>query len=75
VRLGPDAAAFTGTYAIPHRTPAGTPHTLAGAWTFVFRRAGVRWVIVQEHLSDVPRATPGGRAPVAQAPAADARAP
>lgn len=70
VRLGPDAAAFTGTYAIPHRTPEGRPHTLAGAWTFVLRRAGAGWVIVHEHLSDVPRpvprpdarppATPGG---------------
>ena len=54
--LGPDAAALTFTYAIPHRTPEGRPHTLAGAWTAVFRREGGRWAIVQEHLSDAPPA-------------------
>ncbi|MGZ8378479.1 MAG: nuclear transport factor 2 family protein [Gemmatirosa sp.] len=60
--LGPDAAVLTATYAIPHRTPEDRPHTLAGAWTAVFQRRGGRWVIVQEHLSDVPpAATPGGR--------------
>ena len=51
--LGPDAAVFTTTYAIPHRTPEDRPHTLSGAWTAVFERRGGRWVIVQEHLSDV----------------------
>jgi hypothetical protein len=59
--LGPDAAALTFTYAIPHRTPEGRPHTLGGAWTAVFRREGGRWVIVQEHLSDAP-AGPGASA-------------
>ncbi len=54
--LGPDAAALTFTYAIPHRTPEGRPHALAGAWTAVFRREAGRWAIVQEHLSDAPRA-------------------
>ena len=57
--LGPDAAVLTMTYAIPHRTPAGRPHTLAGAWTAVFQRRDGRWVIVQEHLSDRPLAPPG----------------
>jgi ketosteroid isomerase-like protein len=52
--LGPDAAVLTATYAIPHRTPEDRPHTLAGAWTAVFQRREGRWVIVQEHLSDVP---------------------
>jgi ketosteroid isomerase-like protein len=52
--LGPDAAVLTATYAIPHRTPEDRPHTLAGAWTAVFERRDGRWVIVQEHLSDVP---------------------
>ena len=56
--LGPDAAVLTLTYAIPHRTPEDRPHTLAGAWTAVFARRDGRWVIVQEHLSDVPAATP-----------------
>jgi uncharacterized protein (TIGR02246 family) len=54
--LGPDAAVLTATYAIPHRTPEDRPHTLAGAWTAVFQRRDGRWVIVQEHLSDVPPA-------------------
>ncbi|GJG87355.1 hypothetical protein tb265_25360 [Gemmatimonadetes bacterium T265] len=52
--LGPDAAVLTVTYAIPHETPRGLPHTLAGAWTAVFVRRGGRWMIVQEHLSDLP---------------------
>jgi len=52
--LGPDAAVLTLTYAIPHQTPEGRPHTLAGAWTAVFQRRAGRWVIVQEHLSDLP---------------------
>lgn len=68
VRLGPDAAAFTGTYAIPHRTPEGAPHTLAGAWTFVFRREAGRWTIVQEHLSDAPGRVAPGAAPAPDAP-------
>jgi ketosteroid isomerase-like protein len=52
----PDAAVVTTTYRVPHLTPAGAPHVLAGAWTAVFARRGGRWVIVQEHLSDVPAA-------------------
>jgi ketosteroid isomerase-like protein len=66
VALGPDAAALTLTYAIPHRTPEGRPHTLGGAWTAVFRREGGRWVIVQEHLSDAPAVR--GPAPADSAP-------
>lgn len=67
--LGPDAAVLTATYAIPHRTPEDRPHTLAGAWTAVFARRGGRWVIVQEHLSDVP-AQPPTPTPVAAPPTA-----
>lgn len=52
--LSPDAAVVTTTYRIAHRTPAGEPHTVAGAWTAVFARRNGKWVIVQEHLSDVP---------------------
>jgi ketosteroid isomerase-like protein len=52
--LSPDAAVVTTTYRIPHRTPMGEPHTVAGAWTAVFARRNGKWVIVQEHLSDVP---------------------
>jgi ketosteroid isomerase-like protein len=54
--LSPDAAVVTTTYRVPHRTPAGEPHTIAGAWTAVFARRDGKWVIVQEHLSDVPAA-------------------
>lgn len=52
--LSRDAAVFTGTYTVPHRTPAGAPHVVGGAWTALFVRRGGRWVIVQEHLSDIP---------------------
>jgi ketosteroid isomerase-like protein len=53
-RLGPDAAAMTATWSIPHTTPLGGPHVIQGAWTAVFRRIGGRWVIVMEHLSTPP---------------------
>lgn len=52
--LSPDAAVVTATYRVPHRTPRGEPHELAGAMTLVFGRRGGRWVVVQEHLSDRP---------------------
>jgi hypothetical protein len=52
--LSPNAAVVTTTYRIPHRTPAGAPHVVAGAWTAVFERRGPKWVIVQEHLSELP---------------------
>lgn len=52
--LAPNAAVVTTTYRVPHRTPAGAPHVIAGAWTAVFAKRGTKWVIVQEHLSDVP---------------------
>jgi ketosteroid isomerase-like protein len=50
--LSPDAAVVTATYRVPHLTPRGEPHELAGAMTLVFARRGGRWVVVQEHLSD-----------------------
>jgi len=55
--LTPDAAVMTFSYSIPHVTPAGRPHTVAGAWTTLWRREGGRWLIVQEHLSDTPEST------------------
>ena len=54
--LSGDAAVMTTTYQVPHTTPAGAPHVIAGAWTAVFARRGGRWVIVQEHLSELPAA-------------------
>ena len=51
--LAPDAAVMTSTYRIPHVTPNGTNHVLSGAWTGAFQKRGGRWVIIQEHLSDV----------------------
>jgi ketosteroid isomerase-like protein len=53
--LARDAAVLTATYSIPHLTPMGRSHVVGGAWTAVFARRGGRWMIVQEHLSDVPQ--------------------
>lgn len=55
--LSRDAATITARYRIPHWTPDGNPHVIGGAWTSVWARRGGRWMIVQEHLSDLPRAT------------------
>jgi len=52
--LAPDVAVMTWTYRIPHRTPTGAPHVIAGAWTAVWVKDGSRWEIIQEHLSDLP---------------------
>ena len=51
--LAPDAAVMTSTYRIPHLTPMGMNHVIAGAWTAVFQKREGRWEIIQEHLSDV----------------------
>jgi ketosteroid isomerase-like protein len=56
--LAPDAAVMTATYRIPHYTPRGAPHVVAGAWTALWVRQHDRWVIIQEHLSDVPAPMP-----------------
>jgi hypothetical protein len=56
--LAPDAAVVTTTYTVPHLTPRGDPHVIAGAWTAVFKKRGGRWTILQEHLSDLPQAMP-----------------
>lgn len=53
--LSRHSAVLTAAYRIPHVTPAGRPHVVAGAWTAVFaRQPGGAWRIVHEHLSDVP---------------------
>lgn len=54
--LSRNAAVVTARYTVPHWTPDGNPHVLGGAWTSVWTRRDGRWVIVQEHLSDLPRA-------------------
>jgi hypothetical protein len=51
--LAQDAAVMTSTYRVPHLTPMGMNHVIAGAWTAVFQKRGGKWVIIQEHLSDV----------------------
>jgi hypothetical protein len=53
--LSRNAAVVTATYHIPHRNPSNQPHVLGGAMTAVFQRREGRWVIVQEHLSDLPQ--------------------
>jgi len=57
-----DAALLTLVYSIPHTTPQGTPHTVSGAWSMLWRRENGRWRIVQEHLSDTPESTAPGLA-------------
>jgi len=51
--LASDAAVMTSTYRVPHLTPTGMNHVIGGAWTAVFQKRGGRWVVIQEHLSDV----------------------
>ncbi|MFL5620119.1 MAG: YybH family protein [Gemmatimonadaceae bacterium] len=58
--LSRDAAVVTARYHVPHRTPRGDPHTIAGAMTEVFQRRGGRWGVVQEHLSDLAPSLPDG---------------
>lgn len=66
--LSRDAAVVTATYRVPHLTPRGQPHTIAGALTAAFQRRDGRWVVVQEHLSDLPAVEPADTS--ASAPAA-----
>jgi hypothetical protein len=54
--LAPDAAVLTASYRVPHMTPMNMQHVIAGAWTAVFVNRGGKWVVIQEHLSDVPAA-------------------
>jgi hypothetical protein len=51
--LAPGAAVLTASYRVPHLTPMNMQHVIAGAWTAVFVNRGGRWVVIQEHLSDV----------------------
>lgn len=53
--LARDAAVVTARYTVPHWTPEGKPHVIGGVWTTAWARRDGRWVIVQEHLSDLPR--------------------
>jgi len=71
--LSRDAAVATATYHVPHRTPAGQPHTIAGALTVVFQRQAGRWVVVQEHLSDLPSDPAADSASGATAPSTEHR--
>lgn len=54
--LSRTAAVMTATYRIPHLTPRGLPHELGGAWTAVWVKRDGRWMVIQEHLSDLPPA-------------------
>ena len=54
--LSRDAAVLTTTYVVPHLTPEDEPHIIGGAWTSLWKKIGGEWVIVREHLSDMPRA-------------------
>jgi uncharacterized protein DUF4440 len=54
--LSRDAVVVTARYTIPHWTPEKRPHVLGGVWTSVWTHRNGRWAIVNEHLSDLPRA-------------------
>ncbi len=54
--LSRDAAVLTTTYVVEHLTPENEPHIIGGAWTSLWKRVDGDWVIVREHLSDMPRA-------------------
>lgn len=54
--LGRDAAVVTASYRVPHLNPRGERHVLGGAMTVVFQRREGRWLVVHEHLSDLPQA-------------------
>lgn len=49
------AAVVTAQYTVPHIAPSGNPHVIGGAMTLVFARRGTEWVVIQEHLSDLPQ--------------------
>lgn len=53
--LSPTSAVATATYRVPHLNPRNRPHVIGGAMTMVFQKQNGRWVIVQEHLSDLPQ--------------------
>jgi hypothetical protein len=65
--LAPDAAVMTASYRVPHMTPMNMQHVIAGAWTAAFVNRGGRWVVIQEHLSDVPAAIADSAARAAMA--------
>ena len=71
--LGRDAAVVTATYHVPHRTPRGDAHTIAGALTVAFQRRDGRWSVVQEHLSDLPASEPADSAAVTPPPGGEHR--
>jgi len=54
--LSRDDAVMTASFHVPHLTPDNMEHVIGGAWTAVFQRQNGRWVIIQEHLSDLPPA-------------------
>lgn len=59
--LSHDAAVVTATYHVPHRNPRNEPHVLGGAMTVAFQKRDGKWVIIQEHLSDLPQAGNSGQ--------------
>jgi hypothetical protein len=55
--LSQTSAVVTATYRVPHLDPHNMPHEFGGAMTEVFEKRDGKWVIVQEHLSDLPTTT------------------
>ncbi|MEO7966746.1 MAG: DUF4440 domain-containing protein [Gemmatimonadaceae bacterium] len=54
--LDRNSATMSAQYTVPHWTDRGAPHVIGGAWTTVWKRRDGRWMIIHEHLSDMPRA-------------------
>ena len=52
--LTPTSAVVTASYRIPHKTPRNQDHVIARAMTALFEKRAGKWVIVEEHLSNVP---------------------
>ena len=71
--LARDAAVVTATYRVPHLTPRGQPHTIAGALTVAFQRRDGLWTVVQEHLSDLPQPPAPDGAATGASPAVEHR--
>ena len=53
--ISPTAAVVTASYHIPHKTPRDQDHVIAGAMTALFVKRDGKWIIIQEHLSDLPQ--------------------
>ncbi len=54
VRVYGDVAVNSGVYAVTLARSGGTPEVMRARFTFVYRRSGGRWLIVEHHSSRMP---------------------